>query len=106
MLSSLEQLLIPTNNLWSIKSINIDHTLEEVYVEMSFNQDFYKVKGKKVKLYDYRPKRKWRHLDFWQYKTYITTRVPRVKTAIGIISIPVPWAESNERITELLEKKL
>lgn len=106
LLKSLETLIIPTNSLWSIKDISVDSILCEVNVTMTFTQDYYKVKGKKQKIYDHRPSRKWRHLDFWQYKTFIRAEVPRVKTDTGIISIPVPWAEVNERMTELLEKKL
>ena len=106
LLKSLEQLIIPLNSLWSITKIELNHDLEEVYVNVSFNQTYYKVKGKKKPIYDHRPLRKWRHLDLWQYKTFISADIPRVKTAVGIMSIPVPWAAANERMSELLKKKL
>ena len=49
--------------------------------------------------------RKWRHLDLWQYKTYIKASVPRIKTPEGIISMEVPWADNFSRISGLFEKK-
>ncbi|NDY96299.1 helix-turn-helix domain-containing protein [Wenzhouxiangella limi] len=53
--------------------------------------------------YDTR-ERKWRHLDTCQYKTWLVAQVPRVQCPEhGIHQIPVPWAESNSRLTALFE---
>lgn len=104
-IGELGKLIIPVNSLWSVVDIKVDHDKEEIFVEVEFGQKFYKYKGKKLGLYDKRPKRKWRHLDLWQYRTFIVAQVPRIKTSEGIMSIPVPWAEEHERMTTLLEKK-
>lgn len=46
----------------------------------------------------------WRHLNFWQYKTYIHGRVPRVKNSEGKISmVDVPWARSGSGFTLMFE---
>ena len=105
LISDLGKLIVPVNSLWSVIDIVVDHLQEEIHVEVVFNQEFYKYKGKKLRLYDKRPARQWRHLDLWQFKTYIVARVPRIKTELGIMSIPVPWADEHERMTILLEKK-
>src|SRR4051812_36764143 len=35
----------------------------------------------------------WRHLDFFQYRTELVARVPRVKTPEGtVVQVAVPWA--------------
>jgi hypothetical protein len=44
-------------------------------------------------------------LDLWQYKTLIVTRLPRYDDGRGVKTIEVPWSDSNERITRMLEKK-
>ena len=50
--------------------------------------------------------RVWRHLDMWQYKTFIKARIPRCKIADRkYASVQVPWADAGERMTDLLEKK-
>jgi len=105
LISDLGKLILPINSLWTVQDIKVDHFLEEIHVEVVFNQDFYKYKGKKLRLYDKRPSRQWRHLDLWQFKTFIVARVPRIKTELGIMSIPVPWADEHERMSILLEKK-
>ena len=102
----LEKLLIPTNNGWEITDVMIDDKKEEVEVVVGFIDSCYRNGRKKYSIYDYRPERKWRHLDLWQYKTYISSRIPRIKTQHGIESIPVPWSTSHERISTLFEKKL
>ena len=37
--------------------------------------------------------RQWRHLDFWQHRTELVARVPRIKCEEdGVLQTPVPWA--------------
>lgn len=105
LIEDLGKLIVPVNSLWEVKEIKVEHEREEIYVSVEFKHDYYKYKGKKCALYDKRPARQWRHLDLWQYKTFITARVPRIKTNDGIMSIPVPWSDENERMTILMEKK-
>ena len=53
--------------------------------------------------YDTR-QRRWRHLDTCQYQTWLVAQVPRVKCPEhGVHQLPVPWAESNSRLTALFE---
>lgn len=48
--------------------------------------------------------RTWRHLNFWQYPTYLTARVPRVKDAQGkVTQVEVPWAQPGSGFTALFE---
>lgn len=53
--------------------------------------------------YDTR-KRVWRHLNFFQYKTYIHANQPRFKCPVhGTHFIPVPWARNGSGFTLLFE---
>jgi len=48
--------------------------------------------------------RTWRHLNFFQYETYLHARVPRVKCErCGIRQVEVPWARSGSGFTLLFE---
>ena len=48
--------------------------------------------------------RTWRHLDFFQHKTYIHCNVPRIKTKDKKINlVEVPWARKNSGFTLLFE---
>lgn len=48
----------------------------------------------------------WRHLNFFQFETYLTARVPRVKCPNadhGVKQVPVPWARAGSGFTLLFE---
>jgi len=48
--------------------------------------------------------RTWRHLNFFQYETYLHARVPRVRCVrCGIRQVEVPWARSGSGFTLLFE---
>jgi len=48
--------------------------------------------------------RTWRHLNFFQYETYLHARVPRVKCeSCGIRQVEVPWARAGSGFTLLFE---
>ena len=46
----------------------------------------------------------WRHLNFFEYKTYIHCRVPRTKCSnCGVHLIEVPWARKQSGFTLLMD---
>jgi transposase len=48
--------------------------------------------------------KRWRHLDFFQYRTELVARVPRVETPEGkVVQIEVPWARPGSGFTLLFE---
>ena len=48
----------------------------------------------------------WRHLDFFQFETYITVRLPRVKCRCGVHQVDAPWARDGSGFTLLFEEKV
>jgi transposase len=48
--------------------------------------------------------RTWRHLNFFQYETYLHARVPRVRCgSCGVKQVDVPWARPGSGFTLLFE---
>lgn len=48
--------------------------------------------------------RQWRHLNFFQYETYIHARVPRINCGqCGVKQVEVPWSRSGSGFTLLFE---
>jgi len=46
----------------------------------------------------------WRHLDFWQHRTELHARVPRVSCEEhGVLSTEVPWARAGSGFTLMME---
>lgn len=48
--------------------------------------------------------RTWRHLNFFQYETYLHARVPRIRCGLcGVKQVDVPWARPGSGFTLLFE---
>jgi hypothetical protein len=102
----LEKILLPIDSSWEITDVKVNEVTEEIEVELQYSISEIEVEGKCYSIYDHRPIRRWRHLDLWQYKTFISARLPRYKDEKGFYhTIEVPWAEIGEQMTILLEKK-
>ncbi len=51
--------------------------------------------------------RSWEHLRFFEHRTTIRARVPRMKTSTGAVrTVEVPWAKPNSGFTLLMEAHL
>lgn len=101
----LKNLLLPDNDDWEIESVSCNDDAEEIHVNLRYVRDDVVVDGKHHPIYDHRQLRDWRHLDLWQYKTYLSARVPRYWDEGRIVSMEVPWALPVSRLTGLMEKK-
>ena len=101
----LEKILLPIDSNWKVTGVETNELTEEIFVDVEYKSDQVVENGKVYKIYDYRKMRVWRHLDLWQYKTYLRARVPRINDESNIRSIEIPWADKLERMTTLLEKK-
>jgi transposase len=107
LLKALQELIVPVSAGCDIIDFKVEDKKEEVHIHLSYGANTYKEAGKKYSIYDYRPSRKWRHLDLWQYKTYIHAEIPRIILDDGSVkSISIPWSEEHSRITDWFEKKL
>lgn len=103
----LEKIILPVQDGWKLSRLDINEDKLEVHVYLFYEPKYYTIGSEQYKLYDDRSERKWRHLDLWQYKTFIYCNLPRYKDANGKVkTIDIPWAEPLERMTWLLEKKL
>ncbi len=91
---------------WVITSVEADHQKKEAYIDLEYKGEKYfdPETESEVSLYDHAPQRIWRHLDIWDYKTYIRSRIPRVKCEDGKVrTIRYGWADSHDRHTYSFE---
>jgi transposase len=48
--------------------------------------------------------KRWRHMDFWQHRTELIARVPRVRCEEhGVLQSEVPWARAGSGFTLMME---
>lgn len=94
---------------WAITGIEADHKKREAYIILEYRTDVYfdPITEEEVSLYDHAPEREWRHLDIWDYQTYIRCRIPRVKCSDGKVrTIRYGWADHHDRHTYSFEIKV
>lgn len=94
---------------WVIDELNADHKSKEVYLKMRYAHDKYydPDSEQECKLYDHAPERIWRHLDIWDYKSYIVCRLPRIINDAGDVkTISIGWADKYDRHTYSFEIKV
>lgn len=101
----LSSLLLPEEGDWQVESYEKDDANESIYVHICFSKPEVTVAGKRFPVLDFRKERVWRHLDLWQYRTFIVARIPRYRVEGKVVSLEVPWADSGEHLTSMLEKK-
>jgi len=63
--------------------------------------------GQECPVHDHAPERRWRHLDALKFRTFLTTRPPRIRCPEhGVVSVSLPWADFSSRWTLDLEFKV
>lgn len=94
---------------WSIAKVEFKPDSSgtmELHIELSFprgSKFACPECGTEATAYDTAP-RTWRHLNFFQYKTYIHADLPRVRCGEhGVKTVSVPWAREGSGFTLLFE---
>lgn len=85
---------------WEVGEVSILDDKNEIHIHIEYisQEGVCKKTGEICPIYDFRPLRSWRHLDFMGLHTYLFCRVPRIKNSQGeILSVPIPWADDDHR---------
>lgn len=94
---------------WEVKDILINKNFKEIdiFVEYTKTKGICPSTKFESKVYDYRESRRFRHLDLFEYKTYINARIPRViNEKSEINTIELSWAGKRVSYTYLFEEKI
>jgi hypothetical protein len=90
----LKEILLPLDVSWGVSSVTTNESKSEITLQLDYQLDYAEVDGVRYPLYDFRKSRKWKHLDLWHYKTFLTARIPRYVDSNGKVkSVSVPWAD-------------
>ena len=92
---------------WFVVSVTLDPELHELKIGIDFRRggEFACTEcgEPSCKAYD-TDERSWRHLDFFQYRTELTARTPRISCPkCGVKPVGVPWARPGSGFTLLFE---
>ena len=85
---------------WKVKDFRINKLTKEIDIDLEFVDTtcFYSKQEPQCAIYDYSQTRRIRHLDLFDYKSYLNFRVPRAKLSTGEIKI-IPLDFTDERVS-------
>ena len=91
---------------WSVKAVALKVAEGVIEVEVAVAETAWACPecGQRMHVHGYE-RRRWRHLDSCQFKTFVVAEVPRVKCdRHGTQMVRVPWAEVRSRFTMWFER--
>lgn len=90
---------------WSVTNVELDVEAEQVTIVVEHRGELTcPCCGASAPGYDTR-RRRWRHLDTCQFRTYLVADMPRIKCSEhGVRQVNVPWADPGSRFTALFER--
>ncbi len=94
---------------WNVKDVLINDSFKEIdiFLEYTKTTGFCPVTKTECKIYDFRETRRFRHLDLFDYKTYINARIPRViNDKSDVNTIDLIWAGDRVSYTYLFEYRV
>lgn len=94
---------------WEIEDLKINKKEKEVdfYLKYVKSKCYLDDSEPECLIYDYTKTRRVRHLDLFDYKTFINFKTPRAKTSKGkVVKIPVSFADSRVSFSYLFEVKV
>lgn len=105
--TELYQQILGDTKPWRVAAVRLDAAAQTVEIEMAMNGDELwgcPECGRKMRGHG-ADRRKWRHLDSCQFKTFLVADVPRVNCPDhGTVTVRVPWAEPRGRFTAMFER--
>lgn len=93
---------------WYVKALEFDTEAKALIIDVDFKRGSrFSLKDEESLSVHDTDTRQWQHLNFFEHKTILRARVPRVKNAEGKVkTVQVPWARPNSGFTLLMEAHL
>ena len=91
---------------WTVQSVTMKKAERAIEIEVACAETLWgcPVCGQRMHKHD-SDRRRWRHMDTCQFKTFVVADVPRVKCPEhGTQTVKVPWAEPLSRFTAWFER--
>jgi len=97
------QLALQLSKPWFVSAVRFETAPDgkmDLHIDIGFDRSFkFSPEGK---VHDTKSK-KWRYLNFFEYRCYLHSEVPRIKSAEGVRMVEVPWARQGSGFTLLFE---
>lgn len=95
---------------WEVTEVEVSHGEQRVDIHVAHAPGTLfacPTCGNPCPIHDHAPKRCWRHLDAFQFHTYLHAAPPRVRCdEHGVKTAALPWASPGARFTEMFETRV
>lgn len=92
--------LLGINDDFSVEQIETDEDSRTIIIDLKYLPKRYLKEGKEFVIYDYAPKRKWQHLNWFEYQCYIRCSLPRYINSEGkVTTIDIGFAPKSRSYT-------
>jgi transposase len=95
----LKSLLGITDN-FSIVEIVTNESLKEIEIRLKYISNRYQLEDVDYPIYDLSPERRWQHLNWFEYRTFLVCSVPRYRSTDGKVKlIDISFASKSRSYT-------
>lgn len=95
----LKSLLGITDN-FSIIEIVTNEKLKEIEIRLKYDSKRYEIQGIDYPIYDLSPERRWQHLNWFEYRTFLVCSIPRYRADDGKVKlVEVSFAPKSRSYT-------
>lgn len=95
----LKSLLGITDN-FSVVEIVTNESLKEIEIRLKYISNRYQLDNVDYPIYDLSPERRWQHLNWFEYRTFLVCSVPRYRAADGKVKlIDISFAPKSRSYT-------
>lgn len=101
--------LLKLGKEWNVVDIRINSFLKEIdiFIEYIETTGICPKTKEECKIYDFRDYRRFRHLDIFEYKTFLNAKLPRVVNKKSEVNtIELSWADKRVSYTYLFEYRV
>lgn len=85
---------------FEVSKIETDESEKTIEIHLDYVSKSYKDDAKDFPIYDYAPKRKWQHLNWFEYRCYLVCSLPRYVDSSGkVITIDISFAPKSKSYT-------
>ncbi len=103
----LYQQILGDTTPWQVSTVRLDMASQAIEIEMALSEkELWGCPVCEAVMHKHdQERRRWRHLDSCQFKTFLVADVPRVNCPKhGTQTVKVPWSEPRGRFTALFER--
>jgi transposase len=85
---------------FEVSKVETNEEKKQIHIYLEYLPKCFKLDGRDFPIYDHAPKRKWQHLNWFEYQCYLHCSLPRYVNSQGkVTTIDIPFAPKSRSYT-------